>query len=128
MPYRNILFCYSEMNIYDVYKIKRGPGRPSGLVSWFKLTCSDHCILSPIRHEFTPGFVPYKIGLRLTRIACDKVCQIPVQGRWFSPGTPASSTCKTDRRDMTEIMLKVALNPNQTNKQTNISFVFLKVI
>ena len=37
------------------------------------------------------------------------------QCRWFSPGTPASSTSKTDR-SMTEILVKVALNPNQTNK------------
>jgi hypothetical protein len=30
-------------------------------------------------------------------------------GRWFSPGTPVSSTNKTDRHDITEILLKVAL-------------------
>jgi hypothetical protein len=30
--------------------------------------------------------------------------------RWFSPGTPVSSTNKTDRYDITEILLKVALN------------------
>ena len=40
-------------------------------------------------------------------------------GRWFSPGTPVSSTNKTDRHDITEILLIVALNTtNQTNKQT----------
>jgi len=32
------------------------------------------------------------------------------QGRWFSPGTPASSTTKTGRHDIAEILLKVALN------------------
>ena len=31
-------------------------------------------------------------------------------GRWFSPGTPVSSTNKTDHHDITEILLKVALN------------------
>jgi hypothetical protein len=31
-------------------------------------------------------------------------------GRWFSPGIPISSTNKTDRHDITEILLKVALN------------------
>jgi hypothetical protein len=31
-------------------------------------------------------------------------------GRLFSPGTPVSSTNKTDRHDITEILLKVALN------------------
>jgi hypothetical protein len=32
---------------------------------------------------------------------------------WFSPGTPASSTDKTDRHDITVILLKVALNTIQ---------------
>ena len=31
-------------------------------------------------------------------------------GRWSSPGTPVSSTNKTDRHDITEILLKVVLN------------------
>jgi hypothetical protein len=31
-------------------------------------------------------------------------------GRWLSPGTPASSTTKTGRHDIAEILLKVALN------------------
>ena len=35
---------------------------------------------------------------------------------WFSPGIPVSSTNKTDCHDITEILLKVALNTiNQTN-------------
>jgi len=46
---------------------------------------------------------------------CYKVCQWLATGRWFSPGTPVSSTNKTDRHDITEIVLKVALN---TTKQT----------
>jgi len=33
-----------------------------------------------------------------------------VTGRWFSPDTPVSFTNKTDRHDITEIVLKVALN------------------
>jgi hypothetical protein len=31
-------------------------------------------------------------------------------GQWFSPGTPVSCTNKTDRHDITGILLKVALN------------------
>ena len=31
-------------------------------------------------------------------------------GRWFSPGTPVSSTNKTDRHDIAKILLKIALN------------------
>ena len=38
----------------------------------------------------------------------DKVCQLLAAVRWFSPGTPVSSTNKTDHHDITEILLKVA--------------------
>jgi hypothetical protein len=41
---------------------------------------------------------------------CDKVCKWLTAGRWFSPGTPVSSTNKTDCHDITEILLKVVLN------------------
>jgi hypothetical protein len=41
---------------------------------------------------------------------CDKVCQWLATGRLFSPGTPVSSTNKTARHDIAEILLKVALN------------------
>jgi hypothetical protein len=40
-----------------------------------------------------------------------KICQWLAAGQWFSPGTPDSSTNKTDRHDITEILLKLALNP-----------------
>jgi hypothetical protein len=40
-----------------------------------------------------------------------------VKGLWCSPGHPVPSTNKTDRHDITEILLKVALNHiKQTNK------------
>jgi hypothetical protein len=44
-------------------------------------------------------------------VASDKVYQLLAHGRWFSPGTPASSssTTKTGRHDIAEILLKVAL-------------------
>jgi len=45
-----------------------------------------------------------------TRSASDKVYQLLAHGRWFSPGTPASSTTKTGRHDIAEIFMKVALN------------------
>ena len=44
----------------------------------------------------------------------NKVCQWLATGWWFSSGTPVSSTNKTDRHDIAEIMLKVALNTNKT--------------
>jgi len=40
----------------------------------------------------------------------DKVSEGLAVGRWFSPNTPVSSANKTDRHDLTEILLKVALN------------------
>jgi hypothetical protein len=43
--------------------------------------------------------------------ASDKVYQLLAHGRWFSPGTPASSTTKTGH-DMAAILLKVALKEN----------------
>jgi len=40
-----------------------------------------------------------------------------IKYQWFFPGTPVSPTNKTDRHDITEILLKVALNTiNQTTK------------
>jgi hypothetical protein len=40
----------------------------------------------------------------------------------FSPGTPASSTTKTGRHDIAEILLKVALNTINQIKSNNPSF------
>jgi hypothetical protein len=41
-------------------------------------------------------------------------------GAWFSPGTPASSTTKTGRHDIAEILLKVALNTKNQIKSNQI--------
>ena len=53
-----------------------------------------------------------KLQKGCTRLATtsDKVYQLIAHGRWFSPGTPASSTTNTGRHDIAEILLKVALN------------------
>ena len=49
--------------------------------------------------------------VRCTAITlCAKVCQWLATGQWFSPDTPVSSTNKTDGHNITEILLKVALN------------------
>jgi hypothetical protein len=52
-----------------------------------------------------------KLQKGCTRLASasDKVYQLLAHGRWFSPGTPASSTTKTGRHGIAEILLKVAL-------------------
>jgi hypothetical protein len=60
-------------------------------------------------------WVPISIRARCTTL-CDEVCQWLATGQWFSPGPPVSSTNKTDRHNIAEILLKLALN---TIKQTN---------
>jgi hypothetical protein len=67
---------------------------------------TTHTSLSPIRRGFAPGFVNYKKGYTQVAAASDKVYQLLANGRWFSP---ASSTIKTGRHDIDEILLKVAL-------------------
>jgi hypothetical protein len=39
-----------------------------------------------------------------------------VTDRWFSLGTPVSSTNKTDRHDIAEILLGMGLSTNKLNK------------
>jgi hypothetical protein len=46
----------------------------------------------------------------IQRYICNKDCQWLATGRWFSPCTPVSFTNKTESQDITEILLKVALN------------------
>jgi hypothetical protein len=41
-------------------------------------------------------------------------------GRWFSPGTPASSTTKTGRHDIAEILLKVALKQQKSTRKNQL--------
>jgi hypothetical protein len=52
----------------------------------------------------------------IEKAASDKVYQLLAHGRWFYPGTPASSTNKTGRHDITEILLKVALTTKNKKK------------
>ena len=68
--------------------------------SWIYNYLCDQC-LSPLMLWFR-----ISIRARYTTL-CDKVCQWLATGRWFSPGPPVSSTNKTDRHDITEILLKV---------------------
>jgi hypothetical protein len=44
-----------------------------------------------------------------------KFYQLLAHGRWFSLGILASSTTKTGRHDIAEILLKVALNMQKSN-------------
>jgi hypothetical protein len=56
----------------------------------------------------------------------EKVCMWLVECWWFSSGTPVFSTNKTDRHDITEILLKVALNTiNQINLE---NWIFERIL
>ena len=61
-----------------------------------------------------------KKGCIQLAIVRDKVCQLPAQGRRFPPAFFAT---KTDRHDMAEILLKVALNPIQSINQSKITML-----
>ena len=56
--------------------------------------------------------------LKCTRLAAasHKVYQLLAHGWWFFPGTTASPTTKTGRRDIAEILLKVALKHQKSNE------------
>jgi hypothetical protein len=70
-------------------------------------------------HHWSCEFEPRSWRGVLYTALCDKVCQQLATGRWFSPGTLISSTNKTDRHDITKILLKVALSTIYQTKPTN---------
>ena len=73
--------------------------------NWIYNYLCNQCLSSPTL------WVP--IPLRrdvLDTTLCDKVCNWLATVRWVFPGNPISSTNKTDRHDIAEILLKVALN------------------
>ena len=82
-----------------------GPGCLNALVSWitsYKPITNTACVRALL--------VKYNKGYTRLTTASDKVYQLLAHCRWFSPGTAASSTTKTGRHDIAEILLKVALN------------------
>ena len=95
---------------------------PDGSMSQVVGLPKTHTSLSPIRRGFAPSFVNYKKGCTRLAAASDKAYQLLVHGRWFSPGTPASSTTKTGRHDIAEILLKVALNTKNQIKSIIYNF------
>ena len=76
------------------------------------LDLSTHTSRSPLRHGFAPGCVTYKTWCTRLADASDKAYQLLAHGRRFSPD---SSTTKTGRHDMAEILLKVALKHQKSN-------------
>jgi hypothetical protein len=71
-----------------------------------------------------------KLQKGCTRLATasDKVYQLLAHGRWFSPGTPASSTTKTGRHDIAEILLKVAINTKNQIKSNHFFAITISLL
>ena len=91
------------------------------MAQWVRsLDLTTRTSLSPIRREFAPGFVNYKKGCTQLAVVSDKVYQLLAHGRWFSP---ASSTIKTGRYDIPEILLKVALKHQKSKSKTDYTFL-----
>ena len=81
------------------------PSWPSSCASWIYNYVCNQC-LSPLTLWVRISRMRHLLDKRL----CDKVYKWLTAGRWFPFGTPVSSTNKTDRHDIIEILLKVALN------------------
>jgi hypothetical protein len=98
--HRQVPFCFNYQDI-------EGPSWSSLYGSWFYNYLWNQC-LSPLT-------LWVRIPLRwrvLDTTVYDKVCQWRAAWGWFSPDTPLSFTNKTDRHDIAEILLKVALSTN----------------
>jgi len=92
-----------------------GPSWPWSYGSWIYNYLCYQCLLS------LTLWVRILLMARCT--LCDKVCQWLVTGLWFSPGTPVSSINKTDWHDITEILLKVALNTITSNPKSRCQWI-----
>jgi hypothetical protein len=94
-------------NHYIDYVISKGLSWPWSYGSWIYNYLCNQCL--------SPLMLWVRLPLRARSTLCDKVCQWLPAGHWSSPGPQVSSTNKTHCHDITEILLKVALKPNQTN-------------
>jgi hypothetical protein len=93
----------------DLLKWHAGPSWPWPNVSWIYNYLCAQCLSSLML------WVRISIRAMCTTL-CDKVCQWLTTGRWFFPVPRFPPPIKTDRHDITEILLKVASN---AIKQTN---------
>jgi len=98
-----------------------GPSISWSYSSWiYNYLCSQS--LSPLTLWVR---LPFRQGTLNTTL-CDKVCQWLAAGRWFSPGTPVSSTNKTDHHDITEILLRVEVKHHNPPTQF-LTIIFLLI-
>jgi hypothetical protein len=83
----------------------RGRRSSDRLVVGFKTTCAIS-----VYHRYSCEFESRSWWGVIDTTLCEKVWQWLATGRWIYPSTSVSSTNKTDHHDITEILLKVALN------------------
>ena len=110
MFYLSYLFLFMYTCVQYDFHIE-GPG---GSMSWV-IGIPDNSY-KPITNTACVRTWLCKLQKGCTRLAAtsDKVYQLLAHGRWFSPGTPASSTTKTSCHEIAEILLKMAIkNKNQ---------------
>ena len=102
---------YESSCLITFYHVRGHRGRDR-MVVWFTTTYVNQ-YLSPLIL-----WVLISIRARCTTL-CNTVCQWLATGRWFTPCPLVSSTNKTDRHNITEILLKVTLNTIKqiTNKK-----------
>jgi hypothetical protein len=81
------------------------------IIGWYDQELTTNNIHIPTPRTLVYNIVDLKYLLLFLNLKKgDKVYQLLAHGRWFSPGSPASSTTKTGRHDLAEILLKVALS------------------
>jgi hypothetical protein len=106
MCIRNNFLWYASKYLMTVRWLLNGPSWSWWYVSWiYNYLLCNQCL------------PPIKLWVRtrswrgvLDTTLCDKVCKWLATGLWFPPVTPVSSTNKTDRHEITEILLKVTVN------------------
>ena len=108
--------CLLSYDMRTLY-FKLGPSWPWSYGSWiYNYLCNQWLSLLIL-------WVRISIRARLSTL-CYKVCQWLATGRRFSPGPSVSSTNNTDSHAIAKVLLKVALNTKQTNKQSETLYQF----
>jgi hypothetical protein len=96
-------------------------------VKKIKIKTANQIILCLIYEEMDSEKIDFDL-IFLCLTTSDKVYQLLAYGRWFYPGTPASSTAKTGRHDIAEILLKVALNTKKSNQNQSFHYPSLHIL
>jgi hypothetical protein len=89
---------------FDRKETRYSRGRDRMVIWIYNYLCDQR--LSPLTLRI---WIPPRRGALDTTLR-DKVCQWLAAGRWFSLGSPVFSTKTTDRHDIGELLLNVALS------------------